>query len=250
MLNGSDVYEANTISMSLLSASSARASTNLWHGNPQSVRQRCSEAAMVVFPDATDEAEFNLLVTDRLYTRLETMTDSIRHAILSAFHTSLLSAALTEAGKVSASQNVRDMHVRIPGAPRGTWAGIATNFQRPMLSSNDGALLVLLKQAKAVFLDRLRLAVQNRPICEHNALFNSMERNAYMLVSHPCVVLLPGIIAPPFAGERFDDESLYSRLGFILAHEFGHSVSSKGLWDEEKMRSLLAGYADLSLIHI
>ena len=45
--------------------------------------------------------------------------------------------------------------MRIAGAPRGTWGGVTRAFERPTLRAEDGALTMLLKQARAVFLDRL-----------------------------------------------------------------------------------------------
>lgn len=55
-------------------------------------------------------------------------------------------------------------------------------------------------------------------------------------------MLMPGLIVPPFAGERFDDKSLYERLGFIVAHEFSHVTAITSQWDPIYEHMLLGAY--------
>ena len=57
-------------------------------------------------------------------------------------------------------------------------------------------------------------------------------------------MILPGLVVPPFADERYDDPSLYTRLGFVLAHEFAHVTAMDGQWDLEYTGKLLAAYLD------
>ena len=40
-------------------------------------------------------------------------------------------------------------------------------------------------------------------------------------------MLLPGLLVPPFADERYDDASLATRVGFVMAHEFMHVTAYK-----------------------
>ena len=189
-----------------------------------------------------DQKEFELLVSPLLYARLQTTTETMRTATSAALSTAPFAGLLTDSGRAAAASKIAAAKIRIPGAPRFSWAGVNTNFQKPVLTSEDGALVMLLKQANAVFLDRMRLAVQQRSVCEHAPLFGSMERNAYMLVDHACIVLLPGILVAPFAGERFGDESLFSRIGYVISHEFSHATSDFNFWNTNYARSLLDGY--------
>ena len=69
---------------------------------------------------------------------------------------------------------------------------------------------MIVKQARAVYLDRLLPVVTGAGICEHPALYPGVSRNAYLLLtSHSaCSMILPGLLVPPFADERYDDASL------------------------------------------
>jgi hypothetical protein len=103
-------------------------------------------------------------------------------------------------------------------------------------------LLLLLKQAKAVFLDRIRLALDGSDLCQHPVLYPSTSRNAYLLTAAPCAMLLPGILVPPFATDRYAQTSLYGRIGFVIAHEVAHVASKPHLWDSGFAAELMANY--------
>ena len=49
------------------------------------------------------------------------------------------------------ASDVSRVRVRIPGAPRGTWAG-STRQPMASLASTDGVFVMAAKQARAVFL--------------------------------------------------------------------------------------------------
>ena len=134
--------------------------------------------------------------------------------------------------------------MRVAGAPSGTWAGVAADFVRPSFRSDDGAVLMLMKQGRAVFLDRLKKVVRQTSVCEHPPLFDALERNAYLLLSRSfsCVMLLPGLLVSPFADERYDDASLYSRAGYVIAHELMHVTAHRSDWDEAYASYLLYRY--------
>ena len=55
-------------------------------------------------------------------------------------------------------------------------------------------------------------------------------------------MLLPGILVPPFASDRYDQSSMYGRIGFVIAHEVAHVASRTELWDEQERSRLLANY--------
>ena len=210
-----------------------------------SARSACLSAARVAFPDAFDKFAFDLLVTDRLYDRLESATADIKNAMEATLGGDLIgplfSSDSNQAFTISLFQQTR---LRIAGAPRGTWAGVSHDFVRPELASTDGALLILLKQARAVFLDRMYKALAGLSVCEHPPVYDGLTRNAYLLLSssYSCAMLLPGILVPPFADERYDDASLFSRIGYVVAHEMAHVTAFDSLWNAEYVASLLADY--------
>ena len=139
---------------------------------------------------------------------------------------------------------IRATKLRIAGAPRGTWAGIDREFRRPDLSSDDSALTMIVKQARAVYLDRLLPVVTNAGICEHPALYAGVSRNAYLLLTSTsaCSMILPGLLVPPFADERYDDASLATRIGFVMAHEFMHVTAHENEWNEGYVHTFLDAY--------
>ena len=129
----------------------------------------------------------------------------------------------------------------------GTWggrdAGVPT-ASPVQLSSDDGALVMLLKQSNHLFVNRLSL-VQNgqNGVCDLPALYSSTTRNAYFFPIHGCSVLLPGILVPPFASNLYDDNSLRARIGWIVAHEFAHATAAVR-WNRAAMDALLVGYRE------
>ena len=54
---------------------------------------------------------------------------------------------------------------------------------------------------------------------------------------------LPGILVPPFADERYDEASLQSRIGYVMAHEYMHVTAFTSLWNASYAGTLLADYA-------
>ena len=219
------LLNASTVRLSSLSA--------LASAGRDSAREVCLAAAKRVFPDEFDRIAFNTLVTPALYARLGQLTDLVREAAAVTLSEDLIGNIFAEyTDRSVAYSKVRATKVRIAGAPRGTWAGIDREFRRPDLTSDDSALTMIVKQARAVYLDRLLPVVTGAGICEHPALYAGVARNAYLLLtsSSACSMILPGLIVPPFADERYDDASLVTRLGFVMAHEFMHVTAFRSQW--------------------
>ena len=210
-----------------------------------SARAVCLRAARVAFPDTFDHVAFQTLVTPTLYGRLQTMTEQIKDAALATMQDALIgSLYATSSGRATALSQLQDTPLRIAGAPRTTWAGVDAAFVRPELTSDDGAILILMKQARAVYFDRFSRAVHQPSVCQHPPLFDAMTRNAYLLLStgFSCAMLLPGLLVPPFADERYDDASLYSRVGYVVAHEMMHVTAFSSRWDPAYAEYLLWRY--------
>lgn len=205
----------------------------------------CLRAARVVFPDDFDHVAFDVLVTERLYGRLETINTRVRDAASEVLSQDLIGSILSSnANRAHAVKMLRSTRMRVAGAPRGSWAGVSHQFTRPEIGSDDGAVLIMMKQARAVFLDRMYRAVADLSVCEHPPVYDALERNAYLLSSHmfSCGMVFPGILVPPFADERYDDASIYSRIGYILAHEYLHVTWDTSKWDTSYVKTLLVDY--------
>ena len=240
------MLNASRVTLSSLTAATTTTTTTAAGATRATARSVCLRAARVAFPDAFDHVGFDLLVTDRLYERLRTLNTDVKQAAEATLGDALIgSLYASEANRAFTQTLLRATRLRIAGAPRGTWAGVAQEFARPELTSDDGALLILLKQARAVFLDRMYKAVAAVSVCEHPPLFDALERNAYLLMSSgfSCAMLFPGILVPPFADERYDDASLQARIGYVMAHEYFHVTAFTSLWDVSYAGTLLVDYA-------
>jgi hypothetical protein len=238
-VNEHTLLNASTIRLSALSALSAAGRRN--------ARDVCLAAAKRVFPDDFDRIAFNALVTPALYDRLEQLASQVRESAAVALSQDVVGGIFSDyASRQTAYTKIRATKLRIAGAPRGTWAGIDREFRRPDLASDDSALTMIIKQARAVYLDRLLPVVTGAGICEHPALYPGVSRNAYLLLgsSSACSMILPGLIVPPFADERYDDASLATRLGFVMAHEFMHVTAFTSQWSEAYATLLLGDYPE------
>jgi hypothetical protein len=235
-----DVYAATSVTWSQLGAVELATATR------GRARSTCLRAARVAFPDAFDALAFNALVTPRLYAALGEAVPVLRAAAKEALEAPPMAAFYaTDAARTKAVGVLDGAKVRIAGAARGSWGGATREFVRPELTSDDGALLMLLKQAHAVHLDRVHRVVRGDSLCEHPPLFDGLERNAYMLLWEDvgCVVFMPGILVPPFADERFDTPSLYGRIGFVIAHELMHATAiNKDDWNMTHVDYVLRDY--------
>ena len=237
------LLNASTVRLSALSALST--------ASRSSARDVCLAAAKRVFPDDFDRIAFNALVTPALYDRLERLSNVLRESAAVTLSQDVVGSIFADYTDRSAAYGkIRSTKVRIAGAPRGTWAGIDREFRRPDIASDDGALTMIIKQARAVYLDRLLPVVTGAGICEHPALYPGVSRNAYLLLTSTsaCSMLLPGLLVPPFADERYDDASLATRVGFVMAHEFMHVTAHRSQWNEIYAKVLLGDYPESTYI--
>ena len=239
-VNASLALDASTVTWSSL-ASAHSISTS----STADAQDACWNAATMAFPDALDAKVLERLTTDRLVeSTLPSLISSLREAVAVGIQTGRMATLVADpAERASLANSARAVKFKVAGAPRESALGRDGEFSRPDLRSDDGALLMLLKQARAVFLDRIALALENSDLCEHPPLFPSLTRNAYLLTLAPCAMLLPAILVPPFASDRYNEASLYDRIGFVIAHEVAHVASRPELWDPQQRERLLANYS-------
>jgi hypothetical protein len=238
---------ASRVGISALAAA-ATATRIQAFGSRTEVRLTCLRAASAMFPNAIESATFETLVTPKLYDRLERATVTIRAAVVHALGSELIGSLFSQKGaRDAAIKHVETMGVTIPGARTGTWAGRARAFRHASdTSSDDGALVLALKQVNALFLDNAAMAVNGEGVREMNSLFLAAERNAYFFPAgrseHKVSALMPGLMSPPFADERMDNESLLARVGFVIAHELGHVTFNQSEWNGTRADELLHAY--------
>lgn len=206
-------------------------------GDPQ---RDCVNLARFLFPDRIDAEHFGLMITDTLYNRLEEMTNVLRASVKYVVqNNAAISSCFVDPAAVAAA--VQTTRVRLAGAPRGTWAGILRDYPDGQLYSSDGPMVMAIKQAKAVFMDRTNILFSNDNVCAGPPVFPAMEANAYIYPGGDCTHVMLGVLRKPFADERYDNASLASRAGWVIAHELAHNslVSS---WYTGPLNSLLSRY--------
>lgn len=205
----------------------------------------CLSFARAIFPDDMDEQEFELVVTPLLYTRIQGLVEQVRTGVMSVLsNNAIVRGTLADPDSVAA--DVENVRVRIPGAPRGSWAGSTRSVPVSNFESSDGIFVMAAKQARAVFLDRQSKMISDATdICEGPAVYDSLSTNAYIFASRRCAFYLLGMSFRPFADEQFTDESLASRLGYVIAHEMAHSTLNTD-FVEDNYANLLTRYTDAS----
>ena len=182
----------------------------------------CTALARYVFPDAVDSLRFDAVVPEELYTRVGTLVSTMQAAVLDTVQNyAPVRDAIALPGVVEAA--IQSVRVRIPGAPVGSWGGTAVATTPHTISSDDGVFVQVLKQANAVFKRRMiGLVYDDLPLCDGPPAQDSTDMNAYIFPTQGCSFLLLGILRRPFADDRYDDLSLATRVGYIIAHEIAH----------------------------
>lgn len=206
-LEGADVLAASTVTLTQLP--------------PPAAGDGCLNAMRMVFPDDVDAARFSQTVGKRLYDRLQLLTVQIRLGLQLALLSVPLRNVLGNATQIAA--DVAQTGFRIAGAPRGSWAGIARAVPDAGFSSEDGAVTMMLKQARAVTYDRVHeLVIRNADPCDHPPFSSSDTLNAYAIFSLKCTVLFLGMAKRPWLDSQYDEASIASRGGMVIAHELAH----------------------------
>ena len=236
-----DALAATTVSWSRLARAAPISASSREHAV-----DACKAATVKAFADHVDAVAFDLLVPPRLYDNLGSIVPQLKHAVANTLRGSLFAPAFADAEAVAVrAENVK---FKVAGAPDG-WGGLDVPLRNPGFTSSDGALTMLLKQARTLFTSRMLLVKdQRKGACDLPPLFGGTFRNAYILPDQGCSVLLPGILVPPFADADYDTTSLITRIGYVVAHETAHvTVASAVTWIDAVMQQLLTGYAASTL---
>ena len=201
----------------------------------------CADFTAALFPEELDAIAYRVLVPDGLAEAVETLwsllKDSAAHVIENDAE---VAAVLGDPAGVAAV--ARRVELRIPGAPvESSFAQRRADVEL-QLSSDDGVVWMAMQAAAANFRRRaLELLNPGASVCEFDFLYSELTVNAYVLPSFACSHLLLGMMRRPFADADYDGVSLATRLGFVMAHEIGHStmLTTRSYW---RSPALLAGY--------
>ena len=177
-----------------------------------------------MFPDEIDAIHHELVVSPTLYDRMEAIVAEMRAGVAGVLrHYAPIRAALVDPDAIAA--DVEAVRIRVPGAPRGTWAGSARALPSASFDSADGVFVMAAKQARTVFLDRQgSLVYDATSACEGPSAYGALTQNAYIFPQLRCSYYLLGMSWRPYADEAYDNASLAGRLGYIIAHEMAHTA--------------------------
>jgi hypothetical protein len=183
----------------------------------------CRDFTRLMFPDELDAIHHELVISPALYSRMEQVVADAR---ASAAHVLRTDANLRNAIILpdSIATDVEITRIRIPGAPRGTWAGSNRAIPTASFDSADGVFVMAAKQAHTLWLDRQSSLVHDATgPCEGPSAYTPLTANAFIFPGYRCSFYLLGMSFRPYADEAFDDASLMARFGYIIAHELMHN---------------------------
>lgn len=162
-------------------------------GDPASA---CLAFTRKLFPDDIDQLHHELVISPTLYNRMEAMAVSMRAAVADVLrHYKPINESLADPHAIAV--DVENVRIRVPGAPRGTWAGASRPLPRATFGSGDGVFVMAARQARAVYMDRQGgLVYDATHPCEGPAAYAGLTPNAYAIASN---VAGCGAQAPPNA---------------------------------------------------
>jgi len=168
----------------------ARARQHLSRATRRQGVRACNDAMLSFFPAHVDETVFDTMVSLKLYDRIGDAYKEVRAATAAALRGSVIAPTLGDPEVVARAALQVDL--RVAGAPLGSWGGKFLPLTSPAFTSDDGALLMLLRSAAALFDRRARL-VHEGGVCDLPSLYPATMRNAYLFPSARCGMLLPGV---------------------------------------------------------
>lgn len=193
---------------------------------------QCTTLTRFIFPDATDEMRYDLVVPPTLQTRLEDLVKTLKASLIRVVTEHPILSEVYNATEFAL--RINDSRVLIPGAPIG-----ASQFdERPeelVFDHSDGPLLVALKQTRLWWRGQVEVGLSGDAQRLPN-LMDSLTTNAYVYPSTGAIWMLLGILRRPFADVHYDDASLASRVGYVIAHEMAHIEyplpRNSSIWDD------------------
>jgi hypothetical protein len=220
----------------------------LGHLNPKMVQQsmrinigalrysndetQCTTLTRFIFPYASDETRYDLVVPPTLQTRFNAMVEVLRASLIQVVTEHPTLSQIYNSTELA--MRINEARIMIPGAPIG-----ASHFDEPhqevVFDHSDGPLLVALKQTHIWWRGQVEVGLSGDAQRLPN-LIDTVTTNAYVYPQTGAIWMLLGIMRRPFADAHYDDESLFSRVGYIVAHEFSHLEHTlernTSIWDE------------------
>lgn len=193
---------------------------------------QCTTLTRFLFPDSADQTRYDLVVPPTLQTRFNMMVETLRASLVQVVTTHPVLSEIYNGTELA--RRIQQARVMLPGAPVG-----ASHFdeepEEVVFTHADGPLLVALKQTHIWWRGQVEVGLSGDAQRLPNTM-DSLSTNAYVYPSTYAIWMLLGIMRRPFADAHYDDESLFSRVGYVVAHELGHLEfpleRNASVWDE------------------
>ena len=218
---GDQTLTMNKNTMSVSTGVLSRANVLMTHAADSTVL--CSALVRYAAVSLAEEWLFSVLVPESLYTRLEKLSERMQAAVVHVVSNETpITAAFASAETMRSG--IYRTRVRISGAYDETWAGRTESRPQTTIDASQGIISALLEHIRGetrgwmdIVLDQRYASSDSRPFVE------ATHPSAYYSHLHRSIFVMLGLLHAPVADEAFDDASLASRIGFVLAHEFAHA---------------------------
>jgi hypothetical protein len=239
-------YTEAEVDANVVEAASTVTSSQISLPSKRNANADCLSLMRRFFPEDVDETRFHNTVHPLLYERLESLVESTRNAMALVMTDEPIKSTLKDPQSIA--DDVLSAGVRIAGAPRGSWGGVARAVPDAGIASDDGMFMMLLKQAHASFRDSVIESAIKMSVtaCDHPQFYASETLNAYAIPAMRCTVIFLGMLKRPWADAQYDDESLISRVTAVVGHELAH-LSLNTVYTDPAYDTLLKEYSPPSV---
>lgn len=206
---------------------------------------RCFEATKLLAPDLMERALFDSMISDRLLVRLQQLVERLRLAVIRTFTETwvYLNKSPTPSFKLvdllrhqnnpsEVAHKVQTARVYLKQSAYGSMHGDGDDFLSTLpFSTTKGFVHAIISHAFERNKQLVDASVSSEAnVCEFPSIFNPLMANAYYLSGSAanCVVIMLGLLQPPFVSVLFDEDQLLAMFGFYVAHELGHVAINFG----------------------
>jgi hypothetical protein len=202
----------------------------------------CASTVRFATPREVDHESFASLISAPLERRLSRDVETLQKVFGRVLDEKFVRETHGDIGVSEMLALSKETAVRIPGAQCGSRFALPSSCsQANNVITDDGFVLSVLKAAR----DNKRLSLQSLATgsnpCDEPFTHDANIANAYYRYPGNCIVVFLGLATASILNEAFDDEALYGRFTWIIAHELAHVSKVVTKWTE-KLHSYFSEY--------
>lgn len=143
-----------------------------------SISTDCVALGLTFHPEEQNKILFDRIVGARLYDRLERVVETLREGVMRSLEAPVARAMFNSTAAVRSCVN--STLVRIPGAPRNSWAGRSVAEPQVNLDSRDTVFEMVVKQASALLRERVEAVMTSTTLANNWIETSPTARNAFV----------------------------------------------------------------------